>query len=64
MDACMEVDGRVGKRRGNICIKKDQHGQAGYTTTISDYCLAKYFYHYLVIRDIFLDSNREIWVFR
>ena len=23
MDACMEVDGKVGERRGNICIKKD-----------------------------------------
>ena len=23
MDGCMEVDGRVGKRRGNIYIKKD-----------------------------------------
>ena len=23
MDACMEVDGRVGERRGNIYIKKD-----------------------------------------
>ena len=29
MDACMEVDGRVGERRGNISIKKVyQHGQA------------------------------------
>ena len=23
VDACMEVDGRVGERRGNIYIKKD-----------------------------------------
>ena len=23
LDACMEVDGRVGERRGNIYIKKD-----------------------------------------
>ena len=23
MDACMEVDDRVGERRGNICIKMD-----------------------------------------
>ena len=30
MDACMEVDGRVGERRGNIYIyqKGYQHGQA------------------------------------
>ena len=23
MDGCMEVDGRIWERRGNICIKKD-----------------------------------------
>ena len=28
MDACMEVDGRVGERRGNIYQKGYQHGQA------------------------------------
>ena len=29
MDACMEVDGRVGERRGSIYNKKGyQHGQA------------------------------------
>ena len=29
VDACMEVDGRVGERRGNIYIYKGyQHGQA------------------------------------
>ena len=28
MDACMEVDGRVGERRGNIYQNGYQHGQA------------------------------------
>ena len=32
----MEVDGRVGERRGNIYIKKDIN-MGGYTTIISDY---------------------------
>ena len=39
MDACMEVDGRVGERRGNIytCISNMISTWAGYTTIISDY---------------------------
>ena len=37
MDACMEVDGRVRKRRGNIYISKRISTWAGYTTIISDY---------------------------
>ena len=28
VDACMEVDGRVGERRGNIYIKRISNGQA------------------------------------
>ena len=28
MDAYMEVDDRVGERRGNICIYKKGYGQA------------------------------------
>ena len=31
MDACMEVDGRVGERRGNIYISKRISTLAGYT---------------------------------
>ena len=37
MDACMEVDGRVGERRGNIYISKMISTWAGYTTIIRDY---------------------------
>ena len=37
MDACMEVDGRVGERRGNIYISKRISTWAGSTTIISDY---------------------------
>ena len=37
MDACMEVDGRVGERRGNIYISKRISTGTGYTTIISDY---------------------------
>ena len=37
MDACMEVDGRVGERRGNIYISKRKSTWAGYTTITSDY---------------------------
>ena len=38
MDACMEVDGRVGERRGNLYIYILKISTwAGYTTIISDY---------------------------
>ena len=38
MDACMEVDGRVGERRGYIYIYIYRIPTwAGYTTIISDY---------------------------
>ena len=39
VDACMEVDGRVGERRGNIYIYIYIRIStwAGYTTIISDY---------------------------
>ena len=37
MDACMEVDSRVGERRGNIYISKRISTWAGCTTIISDY---------------------------
>ena len=44
MDSCMEVDGRVGERRGDIYriyiyiyISKRISTWAGYTTIISDY---------------------------
>ena len=37
VDACMEVDGRVGERRGNIYILKRISTWAGYTTIISNY---------------------------
>ena len=37
MDACMEVDGRVGERRGNTYISKRISTWAGYTTIISEY---------------------------
>ena len=36
MDGCMEVDCRVGERRGNIYVKRISTW-AGYTTIISDY---------------------------
>ena len=36
MDACMEVDGRVGERR-EIYISKRISTWTGYTTIISDY---------------------------
>ena len=37
MDACIELDGREGERRGNIYISKSISTWAGYTTIISDY---------------------------
>ena len=36
MDACIEVDGRVGERRGNIYLKKDIR-MGSYKTIIRDY---------------------------
>ena len=37
VDTCMEVDGRVGERRGNIYISKRISTWAGSTTIFSDY---------------------------
>ena len=37
MDACMEVDRRVGERRGNTYISNGISTWAGYTIIFSDY---------------------------
>ena len=37
MDVCMEIDGRIGERRGNSYISKRISTWADFTTIISDY---------------------------
>ena len=44
MDGCMEPDGRVGERRGNIYILKRISTRRGYTTILRNFKNATFFF--------------------